>query len=180
MDLAVGPDARHAQQMGVAVVGQEELDRRVGHDGGERPLNHVDDLGLALGHVERIGQAALEALALPLLLPGDPFTVGDVDRLTQLGGQRTDLVVGLPLLAIADDDQHVNEGKEEGHQHAGRHRVGGDTRPEGSTDGHCRHRQKPEDDQPRQRADEAEALGLRHLSMPFLFSDHAHCPFTRC
>ena len=83
--FAVGPDARHAQEVGVAVVGQQELDRCVGHDGGERPLNHVDDFGLALGHVERIGQATLEALALPLHLPGDPFTVGELDRLTQLG-----------------------------------------------------------------------------------------------
>ena len=83
--FAVGPDAGHAQQMGVAVVGQQELDRRVRHDGGERPLNDVDDLGLALGHVQRIGQAALEALALALQLPGDPFAVGDLDRLTELG-----------------------------------------------------------------------------------------------
>ena len=93
--FAVGPDARHAQEVGVAVVGQQELDRGVGHDGGERPLDHVDDLGLALRHVQRVGQAALEALALPLHLPGDPLAVGDLDRLTQLVGEHPDLVVGL-------------------------------------------------------------------------------------
>ena len=79
--LAVGPDTGHAQQVGVAVVGQEELDGRVRHDGGEGPLDHVDDLGLALGHVQRVGQAALETLALPLDLPGHPFAVGQFDGL---------------------------------------------------------------------------------------------------
>ena len=89
-----------------------------GHDGGERPLDHVDDLGLALGHVQRIGQAALEALALPLELPGDPFTVGDLDRLAELVGEGTDLVVGLALLAVADDDQQIDQREEEGHEDA--------------------------------------------------------------
>ena len=152
----------------------------LGHDGGERPLDDVDHLGLALGHVQRVGQPALEALALALQLAGNPFAVGDLDRLTQLVGQCTDLVVGLALLTVADDDQEVDQREEEGHEDAGRHGIGSDPCPEGPPDGHGRDGEQAEDDQSGQGADEAEPLGLRHLAMPFLFSDHAHDPFTRC
>ena len=50
------------------------------------------------------------------------------------------------------------------------------TRAEGPADGHRRDGEQAEHEESRQGADEAEALGLRHLSMPFLFSDHAHDP----
>ncbi len=63
------PDRRHPQQVGVAVVGQKQLDRCFGQDGAEGSFDDVDDLWLALGHVERIGQAALELLALDLRAP---------------------------------------------------------------------------------------------------------------
>ncbi len=105
----------------MAVVRQEEFDGCVGHDSGERPLDHVDDLGLPLGHVERVGQAALEALTLALEFPGDALAVGHLDRLTQLVRERPHLVVGLELLAIADDDQQVDERHEAGNEDARRH-----------------------------------------------------------
>ncbi len=177
--LAVRPDAGHPQQMGVAVVGQQELDRCVGHHGREGPLDHVDDLGLTFRHVQGIGQATLEALALPLHLAGDALAVGDLNGLAQLMGECAHLVVGLLLLAIADDDQHEDQRKQDGDEDGRRHQVPHGTRSVGTSDGHRRHGQEPEDDQSGQRADEPQALGLRHLAMPFLFSDHAYVPFTR-
>ena len=71
----------------MAVVGQQELNRCVGHDGGERPLNDLDHLGLPLGHVEGVGQAALEPLPARLCL--------------ELAGQGGDDAVALLLLLHA-------------------------------------------------------------------------------
>ena len=175
--LPVGADSGHTDEMGVAVVRQQELDGCVGHDGGERPLNHVDDLGLTLGHVERVGQPTLETLTLALELPGDALAVGDLDRLAQLVCERPHLVVGLALLAITDDDEQVDQREEAGHEDPRRHGIAGDARSDRPADGHRGDREKAQDDKPGQRADEAKALGLRHLSVPFLFGDHAHAPF---
>ena len=121
--FAIGPHARHAQEVGVAVVRQQELDRCVGHDGGERPLDHVYDLRLTLRHVQRVGEAALEALTLPLHLSGHALAIGDLDRLTQLAGERPHLPVRDPLLAIADDDQHVHERDQHGDEDTRSHQV---------------------------------------------------------
>ena len=47
----------------MAVVRQQQLSGRVRHNGGERPLNDLDHLWLPFGHVQGVGQAALEPLA---------------------------------------------------------------------------------------------------------------------
>ena len=60
---ARGRGGRHAQEMCVAVVRQQQLSGRVRHNGGERPLNDLDHLWLPFGHVQGVGQAALEPLA---------------------------------------------------------------------------------------------------------------------
>ena len=161
----------------MTVVGQQEFDGGVRHHGGEGSLNDVNHLWLALRHVERIGKTAFEALALALDLPCHPFAVGELNGRTQLVGQLAHLVVGLPLLSIADDDQHIDEREDDGDQDARRDEIRGRARTDGSPDSNCRHGEQPEDHQAGQRADEAKALCLRHLPMPFLFGHHAKAPF---
>ena len=79
--LSVGTDGGHAVEVGVAVVRQEKFGRSFGQHGREGPLNDLNDLGLAFGHVQRVGQAALEALPLHLGVADVGLAIGVGHRL---------------------------------------------------------------------------------------------------
>ena len=107
----------------MAVVRQQQFRRGVGQHCTERALNDVDHLGFAFGHVESIGQATLEPLALHLGVADDGLVVRGRDRLGQLGVEALDLRVGESLLALTEDDQYEGERQHDGHQQPDGHQV---------------------------------------------------------
>jgi len=70
--------------MGVTVVGQQEFDRRVRHPQLERSFDHIDDFWFARGHVQSVGEAALQLLATCLGQPLDGLLVGGSARSREL------------------------------------------------------------------------------------------------
>ena len=162
----------------MAVVGQKELSRGVGQNCGEGALDHVDDFGLALGHVQRIGETTLEALALDLRLTHVTLTVGGINRRGQFRRERHDLLVRLALLTVGHRDEDVDQGKEQSEQDTDR----GDDPPDSGLDHVAeqqrRNGQEPHDDQPGRRADPAQAPRPLYFSDPLFLGNHASVPST--
>jgi hypothetical protein len=79
--------------VGVAVIGQQELHRRVRHSQSERPFDHCQDLCFPVGHIQRVGETTLESLT-----SGAFFDVikGDIQRRAHLA----DLASGVNLDAL--------------------------------------------------------------------------------
>ena len=170
--LAAGPHRRHPVQVGVAVVGQQQLDGSIGQDLAERPLDDVDHLRLALGHVQRVGQAALEALALHLRVTDLCLAVGVGDRFAQLGGQAEELLVCLGLLACGDEDQCGRHRPENRDHQPGRHEVRCETRRHRFAGHDARDEDRGNDDEPADQAQPAQPLGPGDLARPLLLGDH--------
>ena len=169
--LPLGTDGRHAVEVGVAVVRQEQLGRSVGQHGREGPLNDLNDLGLAFGHVERVGQATLEALPLHLgvadvglavgvghglaQLAVQPLGVGD--GIAQFGVELADLLVGAALVFLPHDHQYEGQWKHDAQEDADRHQVGVDARGQRLARHHARDEDQSERTESDDGTDQAEA-----------------------
>ncbi len=169
--LSVGTDGRHAVKVRMAVVGQQQLGRGLGQHGREGPLNDLNDLGLAFGHVECVGQATLETLSLHLGIADLGLAVGVGHGLAQLHVQPfgighgtaqfrvevADLLVGAPLVALPQGHQHEGQREHDAHEDADRHQVGVDTRGERLAGDHAGDEDQGEGAEGDDGADQAEA-----------------------
>ena len=156
----------------MAVVRQEQLHRGVGQHGAEGAFDDIDDLGLAFRHVQRVGEAALEALALHLGVTDDRLPVRRRDGLGELVVQVPHLLVGEPLPALAENDQAEGEREHQCHDQADRHQVPVEPRRDRVAGHHGRHEDQRERTESDDWAEQAEALRLRDLPAPFLLCDH--------
>ena len=103
-------NAGHPQQMGVAVVGQEEFGRRFRNHRGQRSFDHVNDLGLAFCHVQSIRQTTFELLATCLDLALRRFPVRSDDGVGKIAVQLPHLAIGDRLLLVGRRDHRPHAG----------------------------------------------------------------------
>ena len=129
----------------MAVVRQQELDGGFGQDAGEGAFDHIDDLGLTLGHVQRVGQTALEALALHLGIADHRLLVSCGDGIGELFVERPHAVVGVALLSLGDEGQDHGRRQDQSQEQAGRDEVTGESGGQGVASRHGRHQQDHED-----------------------------------
>jgi hypothetical protein len=110
---------RHARQVGVAVVGEQQLDRRVGECRHEGPFDDADHLGLAFGHLQRIGEAGLELLPADLHAPAFGFALGMHQRGGELLFEPVHERVRLGILTHAGARHHEDDRRDHhGHRAA--------------------------------------------------------------
>ena len=172
----------------------------LGQHAGERTLNDVDHFWLTLGHVEGIGQPALEALALHLRVPNRRLVVSRCDGRAQFGVQpfadcrlvlslgdgcaqfdvqTANLLVGPSLLALTEYHQHEGQREHEAHDDANGHQVGPDSRRQRVPQHHAGDEDEPKGADGDDRADQAETGRASDLFRPLVLGDHVPHPFGR-
>ena len=108
----------HARQVRMAVVGEQQLDRRVGQGRCKGAFDDVDDLDLALGHLERVREPGLELLAPHLRGAPRGLAFGVVERRVELLLQAVHQRVRLVLLVGAGAVHHEDD-RCQHHRHRG-------------------------------------------------------------
>ena len=159
--------------MGVAVVRQQQFDRGVGQGRHEGPLDNLDDLGLAVGHIQRVGQTTLEFLAARLHLSLRGLLACLVDRRREVDRQLADLGIGIRLLLIVGPYQPNDDRSQKHNREAGRDEIPRNPRGDSKAQGHGRNDQRSEGDRPNESAQRANPLLPLLSFVPVGFAHHA-------